>query len=68
MSTRTAPSPPDSFARRGHALLDAGLRWQANSALALALALRNVLAADYEDAVGFPAPGRTLWLSVQLRI
>ena len=52
----------------GHALLDAGFRWQANPTLALALALRNALAADYEDAVGFPAPGRTLWLSVQLRI
>jgi outer membrane cobalamin receptor len=52
----------------GHALLDAGLRWQANSTLALAFSLRNALAAEYEDAVGFPAPGRTLWLSVQLRI
>ena len=43
-------------------------RWQARSDTRLTLALRNLLDTRYAEAVGFPAAGRTLFLSVQLDI
>ena len=41
---------------------------QARSDTRLTLALRNLLDTRYAEAVGFPAAGRTLFLSVQLDI
>ena len=52
----------------GHVVVDLGARWQARSDTRLTLALRNLLDARYAEAVGFPAAGRTLLLSVQLEI
>ena len=67
------PAPLDRpSARAGHQDLSypdwmAG-RWQVRSDTRLTLGLRNLLDARYAEAVGFPAPGRTLFLSVQLEI
>lgn len=47
----------------GHAAIDVFAEWQANDAINLSLALRNALDEDWQDAVGFPAPGRVLRLS-----
>ena len=52
----------------GHFTVDLGARWQVRSNTRLTLGLRNLLDARYAEAVGFPAPGRTLFLSVQLEI
>jgi outer membrane receptor protein involved in Fe transport len=52
----------------GHFTVDLGARWQARSDTRLTLALRNLLDTRYAEAVGFPAAGRTLFLSVQLDI
>ena len=48
--------------------VDLGARWQARPDTRLTLALRNLLDARYAEAVGFPAPGRTLIFSLQLEI
>lgn len=45
---------------QGHGEADLGLRWKASERFSLSAALRNLTGADYEDAVGFPAPGRVL--------
>ncbi|HEX6376129.1 MAG TPA: TonB-dependent receptor [Allosphingosinicella sp.] len=42
----------------GHGEADLGLRWQISPRFTLAAALRNLTGERYEDAVGFPAPGR----------
>jgi vitamin B12 transporter len=52
---------------RGHAELDFGLRWRLARQLTLDAALRNAGDADYEDAVGFPAPGRRLAATLSAR-
>jgi len=52
----------------GHFTVDLGARWQVRSNTRLTLGLRNLLDARYAEAVGFPAPGRTLFLAVQLEI
>ena len=52
----------------GHVEVDVGLRWQANPRLSLSLVTRNVLAADYEDAVGFPAAGRVVRLAARVNL
>lgn len=44
----------------GHVALSLGARWEFSDALSLTVALRNALDGDWQDAVGFPAPGRTL--------
>ena len=46
----------------GHTELDLFADWQASDRLALSLVLRNAMDADYQDAVGFPAPGRVVRL------
>lgn len=43
----------------GHGEADLGLRWSLSERLSLTASLRNLAGARYEDAVGFPAPGRT---------
>jgi iron complex outermembrane receptor protein/vitamin B12 transporter len=47
--------------------VDVNVRWQAAESLVVALAVDNLLNADYEDAVGFPAPGILPRLSVRYR-
>jgi len=44
----------------GHVTADLFAEWQASKDFILSLTLRNATGADYEDAVGFPAPGRVL--------
>jgi len=44
--------------------LDWNLRWRARKWLQLELAVDNLLDEDYQTAVGFPAPGRLLRMSV----
>lgn len=48
----------------GYADVGLGLTWQAGSQLRFGLSLRNLADEIYEDAVGVPAPGRTLHFSV----
>jgi outer membrane receptor protein involved in Fe transport len=42
--------------------VDANLRWQATAGIDLNLVVSNLLDAQYEEAVGFPAPSR--WLRI----
>lgn len=44
----------------GHVALDLFADWQASEQLTLSLALRNATGAEWQDAVGFAAPGRVL--------
>lgn len=44
----------------GHVEADLGIRWSLSERLSLTAALRNLTAERYEDAVGFPSPGRVL--------
>ena len=44
----------------GHVSLDLFAQWQVSEALSLSVAMRNATDADWQDAVGFPAPGRTV--------
>jgi len=48
--------------------LDWQLRWRPSNALELDLALDNLLDEEYQTAVGFPAPGRTLRVAATLRL
>lgn len=48
----------------GHGEADLGARWKVSERFTLAAALRNVTSAHYEDAVGFPSPGRVLRVTV----
>lgn len=52
----------------GQISVDLGARWQARPDTRVTLALRNLLDARHAEAVGFPAPGRTLLLGVQFEI
>jgi len=52
----------------GHAEIDAALRYALSPAVTVQLTARNLFSADYEDAVGFPAPGRVLRLTVSARL
>ena len=44
----------------GHGEADLGLRWKLSERFSLTAALRNLTGERYQDAVGFPAPGRLL--------
>ena len=46
-------------------LLDANFRWQVDSAWLLRVAADNLLDEDYQEAIGFSAPGRHVRLQVQ---
>lgn len=48
----------------GHAEWDLGLRYQLSPELGLEAALRNLTDSRHQDAVGFPAPGRLVRLSL----
>lgn len=51
----------------GHAEFDAALRYAVTDTVGLTLTARNLFSADYEDAVGFPAPGRVVRLGLSTR-
>jgi outer membrane receptor protein involved in Fe transport len=44
----------------GHVAFDLFADWRVVAPLSVSLALRNVAGARWQDAVGFPAPGRVL--------
>jgi vitamin B12 transporter len=48
----------------GYALLNLRARWAPSRQWTLAARLENALDRDYEHAVGFNTPGRSLWLSL----
>ncbi len=48
----------------GHGEADLGVRWRLSEQFTLAAALRNVTGERYEDAVGFPSPGRVARVTV----
>ncbi|MEA3009413.1 MAG: vitamin transporter [Sphingomonadales bacterium] len=48
----------------GHIEADLGARWRVSPRFSLTAALRNATGERFEDAVGFPAPGRTFRVSV----
>ena len=50
----------------GHVAFDLFADWQATESLTLSLALRNAGDTNWQDAVGFPAPGRVLRARVSL--
>jgi len=49
---------------QGHGEADLGLRYRLSARFSLVAALRNLTGERYEDAVGFPAPGRQLRATV----
>ncbi len=50
----------------GYARLDIALRYQLTESVQFGFALDNALDADYEEAVGFPAPGRRARLNLTM--
>lgn len=48
----------------GHGEADLGLRWRLSERFSLTAAVRNATDERYEDAVGFPAPGRVVRATV----
>ncbi|MET1111538.1 MAG: TonB-dependent receptor, partial [Allosphingosinicella sp.] len=48
----------------GHGEADLGMRWQVSRRFSVTAAVRNVTGERYEDAVGFPAPGRVVRATV----
>ncbi|HYG49124.1 MAG TPA: TonB-dependent receptor [Allosphingosinicella sp.] len=48
----------------GHAEADLGARWRLSERFSLSGVVRNVTGARYEDAVGFPSPGRAVRATV----
>lgn len=51
---------------RGHSEASVGAGYQLTKAFALDVVVRNLADRRYEDAVGFPAPGRTVRFSLRL--
>jgi outer membrane cobalamin receptor len=56
--------PTGLISADGHAEIDLGARWQVSDRFSLTAALRNLTGEPYEDAVGFPSPGRVLRATV----
>lgn len=52
----------------GHAEADLGLRYRLSKRIGLTIALRNIGDSRYQDAVGWPAPGRQLNVGLSARI
>jgi outer membrane cobalamin receptor len=50
-----------------YARVDLAVHWTVNSTLAVQLAVENLFDADYEEFVGFPAPGINPRLGVRIR-
>lgn len=48
----------------GHGEADLGVRWRLSDRFRVTAALKNVTGERYEDAVGFPAPGRVVRATV----
>jgi len=48
----------------GHGEADLGVRWRLSERFSVTAALRNVTGEQYEDAVGFPSPGRVARMTV----
>ncbi|MGA9581783.1 MAG: TonB-dependent receptor [Allosphingosinicella sp.] len=48
----------------GHGEADLGARWRVSERFSLTAAVRNLTGERYEDAVGFPSPGRVARVSV----
>ncbi|MGZ8307974.1 MAG: TonB-dependent receptor plug domain-containing protein, partial [Allosphingosinicella sp.] len=49
---------------KGHGEADLGARWRLSERFSVRAALKNVTGERYEDAVGFPSPGRVLRVTV----
>jgi len=47
--------------------VDAALTWMPTAELDVVLALDNALDEDYEEAIGFPSPGRRARLALRYR-
>jgi iron complex outermembrane receptor protein/vitamin B12 transporter len=50
-----------------YSILDVSLNWHLNDSLIVRAVVENLLDEDYQQAVGFPAPGRFLRLGVEWR-
>ena len=62
-------SVPTGLVRaKGHAEADLGLRYRLSKGIGLTVALRNIGDSRYQDAVGWPALGRTLHMGLSARI
>jgi len=48
--------------------LDVNLKWKAHSNLSFSLALDNLMDESYQEAIGFPSPGRRARLGLRLSI
>lgn len=59
--------PTGAVKAHARTTLDIGSRLEARSGLTLEARLMNVTGADYEEAVGFPAPGRRLVVTLSVR-
>lgn len=59
--------PTGSIEVDGHVEFDAALRYAVTDGVSLTLTARNLLSADHEEAVGFPAPGRVVRLAIGAR-
>lgn len=60
--------PTGLIVTSGHAELDLGGHRQVAPGIRVELVVRNATAARYEEAVGFPAPGRLVRLAIRLDI
>lgn len=62
-------SVPTGLVRtEGHIETDLGLRYRLSKRIGLTLALRNIGDSRYQDAVGWPAPGRSLDVGLSARV
>lgn len=59
--------PTGTLAAHGRMTLDLGGRFEATSGLTLTVRMMNITAARYEEAVGFPAPGPRLAITLSAR-
>lgn len=67
-ASRLDSSVPTGLVRlAGYTTADLGARLRLTGGLTLSAVAANLFDADYEDAIGFPAPGRTLRIAVAAR-
>ncbi len=60
--------PTGLVTTRGHVEADLGLRWRLSPRLVFSAALKNVTDRHWQDAVGFPAPGRLVRASLTVEL
>jgi len=60
--------PTGLIRTEGHAEADLGLRYRLSKRISLTVALRNIGNSHYQDAVGWPALGRTLDVGLSARV